>query len=116
MFSQYLEEFAVEEVSVAIFIERLTRRSQADFDVNYLDGNTEILCEFFIQTINDLKILQERSQRKCTQLEENLTNEKNGHRQQLETLEDRQHVRDYISVLKKVGVLIFFSVSFQGRN
>ncbi|XP_063705149.1 exocyst complex component 5 [Culicoides brevitarsis] len=91
MFSQYLEEFEVEEVSVETFIERLTKRSQADFDINYINGNTEILCEFFIQTINDLKILKERTERKCVTLEEAFQNEKNGHRQQLESLEDRQH-------------------------
>lgn len=94
MFSQYLEEFEVEEIGVDQFIERLTRRARDEFEINFLEGTgTELLAESFLHTINDLKVILERSQKKCVVLEEQLASEKKAHRQQLEPLENQQYVR-----------------------
>lgn len=93
MFSQYIEEFESEGLSPEQFIESLTRRANDDCPLNFLEGSgTDFLCESFIHTIADLKILLERFQKKCVQLEDKLKNEKGAHKQQLETLEDRQYV------------------------
>lgn len=113
MFSQYLEEFEEEGLGVEQFIERLTRRAQQDYPLNFLEGTgTDFLRESFLHTITDLKILLERSQKKCVQLEEKLQNEKGSHRQQLESLEDRQYVSGRgLRVVVVVGVNILLCIS-----
>ena len=93
MFLQYLEEFADEGLGPEQFIERLTGRAQTDYPLNFLEGTgTGFLCESYVHTIGASKILLERFQKKCVQLEEKLQDEKGEQRQQLESLEDRQYV------------------------
>lgn len=93
MFSQYIDEFEEEGLTPEQFIERLTRRAQQDYPLNFLEGTgTDFLCESFIHTIADLKILSERFQKKCVLSEDNLKNEKSIHKLQLESLENRQFV------------------------
>lgn len=51
--------------------------------------DSEFLHDTFSQTIKDLKVLQERQQRKCDRLEEILHDEQNVHAKNIEKLQDQ---------------------------
>lgn len=72
---------------MAEFIERLTWRTHNEVGSDQFDA--EFLHETFAQTIKDLKILQERQQRKCERLEEILHDEESVHAVNIEKLQSR---------------------------
>lgn len=52
----------------------------------------DLIHETFIQTIRDLKILQERQQRKCENLEKSLKEEQKVHVKSIDILRDKHQV------------------------
>lgn len=72
---------------MAEFIERHTWRTNNEIGSDQFDS--EFLHDTFSQTIKDLKILQERQQRKCERLEEILHEEQTIHAKNIEKLQDR---------------------------
>lgn len=72
---------------MAEFIERLTWRTNNEVGSDQFDS--EFLHDTFSQTIKDLKVLQERQQRKCERLEEILHEEEGVHAKNIEKLQDR---------------------------
>ncbi|XP_030370094.1 exocyst complex component 5 [Scaptodrosophila lebanonensis] len=91
MLSQYMEEFEQDPFEVGEFIERLTWRTN-----NELQSSDEFsplaLHDTFIQTIKDLKILQEKHQSKCERLEESLRQEKEAHAKRVAKLQERHQI------------------------
>jgi exocyst complex component 5 len=74
------------------FIERLTWRTNNEIaSVDQLD-DPDFLHETFIQTIKDLKILQERQQRKCDKLEDMVKEEMKVHSKNIGALQERHQV------------------------
>lgn len=69
------------------FIERLTWRASSAVGSDQFDA--DLLHETFTQTINDLKILQERQQRKCDRIEDVLREEQTVHSKSISHLQDR---------------------------
>lgn len=54
--------------------------------------DADLLHETFTQTIKDLKILQERQQRKCDRIEESLRDEQQAYAKNLHALQDRHQI------------------------
>ncbi|XP_053680765.1 exocyst complex component 5 [Anopheles nili] len=73
MLSQYVEELEQDPFEVEEFIERLCWRTNNEIGSDQFDP--DLLYETFVETIKDMKILQERQQRKCDKLEETLKEE-----------------------------------------
>jgi len=73
---------------VGEFIERLTWRTNNELQ-NSEDFHPVALHDTFIQTIKDLKILQEKQQSKCERLEESLRQEKESHAKKIAKLQER---------------------------
>lgn len=106
MLSQYMEEFEQEPFEVSEFIERLTwrtnnecgnsndRKTPADniIAAEIKDFNPTSLHDTFIQTIQDLKILQEKQQAKCERLEETLKQEQETHAKNILKLQERHQL------------------------
>lgn len=70
---------------MAEFIERLTWRTNNEVGNDQFDS--EFLHDTFSQTIKDLKVLQDRQQRKCGRLEEILHDEQSVHAKNIERLQ-----------------------------
>jgi hypothetical protein len=85
MFSQYMEELEKSPYSVEDFVEKLFWRT----NTNSENFDPELLTETFQNTIKDLKILQERQQRKCEKLETALSEEQKIHARDIEKLLER---------------------------
>ncbi|XP_037954218.1 exocyst complex component 5-like, partial [Teleopsis dalmanni] len=92
MLSQYMEEFEQEPFEVTEFIERLTWRTNNEVNSGTGGGdefNPDALRDTFIQTIKDLKILQDKQQTKCERLEDSLKQEQLAHTKQISKLQER---------------------------
>lgn len=72
---------------MAEFIERLTWRTNNEIGTEQFDP--DILHQTFVQTIKDLRILQERQQRKCERLEESLKDEQKLHSKSIDKVQER---------------------------
>ncbi|XP_037039583.1 exocyst complex component 5 [Bradysia coprophila] len=90
MMQQYMEELEQEPFDAAEFIERLTWRTNKEIGLDNFDP--VLLHDTFTQTIQDLKILQERQQRKCERLEDVLKNEQSLFAKNIDGLQDRHQV------------------------
>jgi hypothetical protein len=97
--SQYMEELEQDPFDVEEFIERLTWRTNNEMQMESLEeiGNPDFLQETFIQTIKDLKILQERQQRKCDKLEEQVKDELKILSKNIGSLQDRHQVKSHLA-------------------
>lgn len=76
-----------EPFDVVEFIERLTWRTNNEVGNDQFDS--DFLHETFSQTIKDLRMLQERQQRKCERLDDILSEERGTHAKHVENLQDR---------------------------
>lgn len=99
----YLQQ---EPFDVAEFIERLTWRTNNEIGTDHFDP--DVLHETFVQTIKDLKILQEKQQKKCERLEEALKEEQKIYARNINKLQERHQVSTYHSHRK----LFLESVAF----
>ncbi|CAO1426337.1 unnamed protein product [Diamesa hyperborea] len=88
MFSQYMEELEKDPFVVEDFVEKLFWRTNGSDE----QINQELLKESFNQTINDLKILQERQQRKCEKLETILSDEQKIHAKNIDKILERHSI------------------------
>lgn len=89
MFSQYMEELEKSPYVVEDFVEKLFWRTNS---VNSEEFDPEFLSETFTQTINDLKLLQERQQKKCEKLESALRDEQKIHARNIDKLLERHTI------------------------
>ncbi|XP_055906878.1 exocyst complex component 5 [Eupeodes corollae] len=90
MMSQYLEELEQDPFDVVAFIDRLTWRTNNETGSDEL--NPEALHDTFVQTIKDLKILQEKQRKKREALEETLREEQQAYAQSLLKLQERHQL------------------------
>lgn len=91
MFSQYMEELEKKPYVVEDFVEKLFWRANS---INSSDTSfdPQNLTETFNQTIKDLKILQERQQRKCEKLELALKEEEKVHAKNIDEILERHQI------------------------
>lgn len=89
MFSQYMEELEKSPFVVEDFVEKLFWRTNS---VNSDEFDPELLSHSFTETINDLKILQERQQKKCEKLESALRDEQKIHARNIDKLLERHTI------------------------
>lgn len=90
MFSQYMEELEKKPYVVEDFVEKLFWRANSISSND--DFDPQILTETFHQTIKDLKILQERQQRKCEKLEVALKEEEKIHSRNIDEILERHQI------------------------
>lgn len=83
MFSQYMEQLEKSPYVVEDFVEKLFWRTNS---VNSENFDPQLLSETFTQTIKDLRILQERQQRKCERLEAALSDDQKIHAKHIDKL------------------------------
>jgi hypothetical protein len=88
MFSQYMEELEKNPYSVEDFVEKLFWRT----NLNSENFEADLLNESFQNTIKDLKILQERQQRKCEKLEAALSEEQKIHARNIDKILERHSI------------------------
>lgn len=85
--------FLQEPFDVSEFIERLTwRTNNEQLGTSDDEFDSDLLQETFTQTIKDLTILQERQQRKCEKLEEELKDEQKLHSKSVQSLQNKHNV------------------------
>lgn len=89
MFSQLTEELEQDPFDVEEFVERLTWRTNTAESGGF---DPDLLHETFVQTIKDLKILQERQQKKCEKLENHLKEEQKVHAKNIDSLQEKHQV------------------------
>uniref|UniRef100_A0A6M2DSW5 Exocyst complex component 5 n=1 Tax=Xenopsylla cheopis TaxID=163159 RepID=A0A6M2DSW5_XENCH len=81
MMMQYLKELEQEPFDTEEFIDRLTWRTLSESGSQKFDP--DLLHDAFKQAIKDLKVLQERQQKKCEKLEASVVEEEKSHAQKL---------------------------------
>uniref|UniRef100_T1GN04 Exocyst complex component 5 n=1 Tax=Megaselia scalaris TaxID=36166 RepID=T1GN04_MEGSC len=81
MMSQYLEEFEQDPFDAHEFIEKLTWRTTNETEKNF---DADVIYETFVHTIKDLKILQEKQQKK-----DQIKDEQVSHARSIGKLQDR---------------------------
>lgn len=91
MFSQYMEELEKSPYVVEDFVEKLFWRTNSG-NSDSSNFEPDLLIETFQNTIKDLKILQERQQRKCEKLEAVLAEEQKVHARNIDKLLERHSV------------------------
>lgn len=89
MFSQYMEQLEKSPFVVEDFVEKLFWRANS---VNSDNFDPTLLADTFTQTIKDLRVLQERQQRKCDKLESALNDEQKIHAKHIDKLLERHSI------------------------
>ncbi|XP_068619042.1 exocyst complex component 5 [Battus philenor] len=70
MMNQYLKELEQDPFDPDEFVERMVRRSMQESRLQDDQFDPEMIHDIFTQAIQDLKVLQERQERKCSRLEQ----------------------------------------------
>ncbi|XP_013184275.1 exocyst complex component 5 [Amyelois transitella] len=70
MMNQYMKELEQDPFDPDEFVERMVRRSMQESTHKDDQFDPEMIHDIFTQAIQDLKVLQERQERKCTRLEQ----------------------------------------------
>jgi exocyst complex component 5 len=89
MLSQHMEELEKSPFVVEDFVEKLFWRTNS---INSEQFDPDLLSDTFSQSIKDLKILQERQQRKCEKLEAALKDEQKVHAKNIDKLLERHSI------------------------
>ncbi|XP_049877648.1 exocyst complex component 5 [Pectinophora gossypiella] len=70
MMNQYIKELEQDPFDPDEFVERMVRRSMQESRLEDDQFDPEMIHDIFTQAIQDLKVLQERQERKCARLEQ----------------------------------------------
>ncbi|XP_045502327.1 exocyst complex component 5 [Colias croceus] len=70
MMNQYIRELEQDPFDADEFVERMVRRSMQECRLQDDQFDPEMIHDIFTQAIQDLKVLQERQERKCARLEQ----------------------------------------------
>ncbi|GBP48372.1 Exocyst complex component 5 [Eumeta japonica] len=99
MMNQYLKELEQDPFDPDEFVERMVRRSmQETGKENHFDP--DMIHDIFTQAIQDLRILQERQERKCSRLEQAVQGEEKLYANKLaEIMEQHMHCVNVFSSL-----------------
>ncbi|KAJ8723923.1 hypothetical protein PYW07_007903 [Mythimna separata] len=75
MMNQYIKELEQDPFDPDEFVERMVRRSMQESHLKDDQFDPEMIHDIFTQAIQDLKVLQERQERKCARLEQSVQEE-----------------------------------------
>ncbi|XP_022817885.1 exocyst complex component 5 [Spodoptera litura] len=75
MMNQYIKELEQDPFDPDEFVERMVRRSMQESRLQDDQFDPEMIHDIFTQAIQDLKVLQERQERKCARLEQSVQEE-----------------------------------------
>ncbi|XP_073950430.1 exocyst complex component Sec10 [Choristoneura fumiferana] len=75
MMNQYIKELEQDPFDPDEFVERMVRRSMQESRLKDDQFDPEMIHDIFTQAILDLKVLQERQERKCARLEQSVQEE-----------------------------------------
>ncbi|XP_063895855.1 exocyst complex component 5 isoform X1 [Helicoverpa armigera] len=75
MMNQYIKELEQDPFDPDEFVERMVRRSMQESRLKDDQFDPEMIHDIFTQAIQDLKVLQERQERKCARLEQSVQEE-----------------------------------------
>ncbi|XP_038206975.1 exocyst complex component 5 [Zerene cesonia] len=75
MMNQYIRELEQDPFDPDEFVERMVRRSMQECRLQDDQFDPEMIHDIFTQAIQDLKVLQERQERKCARLEQAVQDE-----------------------------------------
>ncbi|KAJ0173631.1 hypothetical protein K1T71_010780 [Dendrolimus kikuchii] len=100
MMNQYIKELEQDPFDPDEFVERMVRRSMQESRLQDELFDPEMIHDIFTQAIQDLKVLQERQERKCTRLEQAVQEEEKLYGAKLaEIMDQHTHCVDVFSAL-----------------
>ncbi|XP_061384431.1 exocyst complex component 5 [Danaus plexippus] len=100
MMNQYIKELEQEPFDPDEFVERMVRRSMQESRLTDDQFDPEMIHDIFTQAIQDLKVLQERQERKCARLEQAVQEEEKLYVAKLaEIMEQHSHCVNVFSSL-----------------
>ncbi|CAG9565467.1 unnamed protein product [Danaus chrysippus] len=100
MMNQYIKELEQEPFDPDEFVERMVRRSMQESRLTDDQFDPEMIHDIFTQAIQDLKVLQERQERKCARLEQAVQEEEKLYVAKLaEIMEQHTHCVNVFSSL-----------------
>ncbi|XP_053613847.1 exocyst complex component 5 [Plodia interpunctella] len=91
MMNQYMRELEQDPFDPDEFVERMVRRSMQESRLKDDQFDPEMIHDIFTQAIQDLKVLQERQERKCTRLEQEVQEQEKIYSNKLADIMD-QHM------------------------
>ncbi|XP_028036661.1 exocyst complex component 5 [Bombyx mandarina] len=91
MMNQYMRELEQDPFDPDEFVERMVRRSMQESRLKDDQFDPEMIHDIFTQAIQDLKVLQERQERKCARLEQAVQEEEKLYGAKLSEIMD-QHL------------------------
>ncbi|XP_026314909.1 exocyst complex component 5 [Hyposmocoma kahamanoa] len=89
MMNQYLKELEQDPFDPDEFVERMVRRSMAETRLQDEQFDPEMIHDIFTQAIQDLRVLQERQERKCARLEQAVQEEEKLYGDKLSEIMDQ---------------------------
>ncbi|CAH2045399.1 unnamed protein product, partial [Iphiclides podalirius] len=89
MINQYLKELEQDPYDPDEFVERMVRRSMQESQLKDDEFDPEMIHDIFTQAIQDLKVLQERQERKCSRLEQAVQEEEKQYGAKLSEIMDQ---------------------------
>ncbi|XP_069360823.1 exocyst complex component 5 [Maniola hyperantus] len=100
MMNQYIKELEQDPFDPDEFVERMVRRSMQECRLQDDQLDPEMIHDIFTQAIQDLKVLQERQERKCSRLEQAVQEEEKLYVTKLsEIMEQHSHCVNVFSSL-----------------
>ncbi|XP_059053207.1 exocyst complex component 5 [Achroia grisella] len=89
MMNQYIKELEQDPFDPDEFVERMVRRSMQESKLKDDQFDPEMIHDIFTQAIQDLKVLQERQERKCARLEQAVQEEEKLYSTKLSDIMDQ---------------------------
>lgn len=89
MMNQYMKELEQDPFDPDEFVERMVRRSMQESRLKDDQFDPEMIHDIFTQAILDLKVLQERQERKCARLEQAVQEEEKLYGEKLSEIMDQ---------------------------
>ncbi|KAM3956558.1 exocyst complex component Sec10 [Aphomia sociella] len=89
MMNQYIKELEQDPFDPDEFVERMVRRSMQESRLKDDQFDPEMIHDIFTQAIQDLKVLQERQERKCARLEQAVQEEEKLYNTKLSDIMDQ---------------------------
>ncbi|XP_045485567.1 exocyst complex component 5 isoform X3 [Pieris rapae] len=100
MMNQYLKELEADPFDPDEFVERMVRRSMQECRLKDDQFDPVMIHDIFTQAIQDLKVLQERQERKCARLEQGVQEEEKTYLAKLaEIMDQHTHCVSVFSAL-----------------
>ncbi|KAH9639196.1 hypothetical protein HF086_014060 [Spodoptera exigua] len=105
MMNQYIKELEQDPFDPDEFVERMVRRSMQESRLQDDQFDPEMIHDIFTQAIQDLKVLQERQERKCARLEQAVQEEEKLYGAKLAEIMDQHTLNEAADVIQKLHTI-----------